>query len=656
MAGVKTTLGINDQMSPKLKAIAAALASCETGFSIVKKVSQTSPSTKAIEKATRSTSGLVTQLKYAAATYLSFRTIGAVVSWSDEMTNTNARINMINDGLQKSSELQKMIYDSAQRSGSAYGVQADVVAKIGLRAGKIFTNNKETIRFAETLSKMFGIAGASTEEQQSASLQLVQALGSGVLRGEEFNAVFEAAPNIMQAVAKSMGMPIEQLRNLASQGKISAGVVKKAMLEASVETDAQFKKIPLTWSRISTMALNAIQRAAWPLQKKISDIFNSKKFQSFLNSAVVAAQYFIGFVSWGFDKIAIAVNFAQNNMKKILPILGAVGFGIIAVKTAIMVAYIPTIFKAIAATLQLAFVNMIAWNAVTLAIVAVVGLAASLTILFNKLTGASFSFFGMVAGLAAEFLALCYDIFAKAANYVFDFLDFIGDGVGDLAADVFNALNYAFTGFIPAVRSMFGNLIGGMMLLLQPFLMIFDKVMKTNYSDKMFGITQKVRDFISGPKFVAPEKFNFDESRGTYGKKKFDILDPGDAFEAGYNWGDTIEERIKNKLTSLLGGLEAPGMFDFSKVGGGGDGTNDLLKNIADNTAETAKNTNEKSYQYLRDAMENRVLNRISSQNIKLVSNNKNSISSNMDIDNVVSRMTSGLKKAMSSSAEGVTA
>ena len=652
MAGVKTTLGINDQMSPKLKAIANALIACETGFSIVKKVSQTSPSTKAIEKATHSTSGLVTQLKYAAATYLSFRTIGGVVGWSDEMTNTNARINMINDGLQKSSVLQKMIYDSAQRSGSAYGVQADVVAKIGLRAGKIFTNNRETIRFAETLSKMFGIAGASTEEQHSASLQLVQSLGSGVLRGEEFNAVFEAAPNIMQAVAKSMGMPVEKLRTLATQGKISAKVVKKAMLEASAETDAQFKKIPLTWSRISTMALNAIQRAAWPLQKKISDIFNSKKFQSFLNSAVVAAQYFIGFVSWGFDKIAMAVNFAQNNMKKILPILSAVGFGILAVKTAIMVAYIPTIFKAIKATLHLAFVNAIAWSAVTLAIVAVVALAASLTILFNNLAGASFSFFGILAGLTAEFLAMFYNTFAQAANYVFDFLDLIGDGVGDLAADVFNALNYAFTGFIPAVRFMFGNLISGMMLLLQPLLMLYDTVMKTNYASKFLGFTQKARDFMIGPKFVAPETFNFNESRGTYGKKKFDLLDPGEAFEAGYNWGDTIGERIKDKLKSLLGGFEAPGMFDFSKNAP----YDDLLKDIADNTAETAKNTNDKSYQYLRDAMENRVLNRISSQNIKLISNNKNSISSNMDIDNVVSRMTSGLKKAMSSSAEGVTA
>jgi len=654
MAGVKTTLGINDQMSPKLKAIAAALASCETGFSIVKKVSQTSPSTKAIEKATRSTSGLVTQLKYAAATYLSFRTISGVIGWSDEMTNTNARINMINDGLQKSSELQKMIYDSAQRSGSAYGVQADVVAKIGLRAGKIFTNNKETIRFAETLSKMFGIAGASTEEQHAASLQLVQALGSGVLRGEEFNAVFEAAPNIMQAVAKSMGMPIEKLRNLATQGKISAAVVKKAMLEASAETDAQFKKIPLTWSRISTMALNAIQRAAWPLQKKISDIFNSKKFQSFLNSAVVAAQYFVGFVSWGFDKIGTAINFVQNNMKKIFPILGSIGLGILTIKTAILVSYIPIVLKAIVATMQLAFANMIAWSAVSLAIVAVIGLAAALTIGFNNLTGASFNFFGILTGLLAEFLAMSYNTFAEAANYIFDFLDWIGDGVGDLAADVFNALNYAFTGFIPAVRSMFGNLVGGMMLLLQPLLTIFDKVMKTNYASKMIGITEKVRDFVIGPKFVAPEKFNFNESRGTYAKKKFDLLDPGEAFEAGYNWGDSIGERIKNKLKSLLGGFEAPGMFDFNKVGGGG--INDLLKDIADNTAETAKNTNEKSYQYLRDAMENRVLNRISSQNIKLISNNQNSISSNMDIDNVVSRMTQGLKKAMSSSAEGVTA
>ena len=130
--------------------------------------------------------------------YAGFKTIGKLVNLSDEYTQTRARLNLMNDGLQTTDELQQKIFNSAQRARSSYQTQADIVAKLGQRAGDAFKSNNETIAFAENLSKLFVIAGASQQEMTSASLQLTQALGSGVLRGEELNAVFESAPNVIQ--------------------------------------------------------------------------------------------------------------------------------------------------------------------------------------------------------------------------------------------------------------------------------------------------------------------------------------------------------------------------------------------------------------------------------------------------------------------------
>lgn len=116
----------------------------------------------------------------------------------------------------------------------------------------------------------------------SASLQLTQALGSGVLRGEEFNAVFEAAPNIMQTVADYMNVPIGQLRNMSAEGQITSDIVKNAMLSATDSINQQFKQMPLTFSQVWTGFKNIALKAFDPIMLKLSEIANSEKFQAFI--------------------------------------------------------------------------------------------------------------------------------------------------------------------------------------------------------------------------------------------------------------------------------------------------------------------------------------------------------------------------------------
>ncbi|WP_243136984.1 tape measure protein [Alkaliphilus serpentinus] len=223
-----------------------------------------------IRDGTSAASGLESKLLGLAAAYMSIQSIGNLVSVSDQMTQTDARLNLINDGLQTTEELQDMIFQSAQRSRASYADTADVVAKLGQRAGDAFASNVETIAFAENLNKMFVIAGASQQEMASASLQLTQALGSGVLRGEELNAVFEAAPNVIQAIADYMDVPIGAIREMASEGEISAEIVKNSMLGATDAINQEFESMPMTWGQVWTGVTNNILMASQPLLDFIS--------------------------------------------------------------------------------------------------------------------------------------------------------------------------------------------------------------------------------------------------------------------------------------------------------------------------------------------------------------------------------------------------
>lgn len=213
----------------------------------------------------RSGSGLLNKLKSAAVGIGAAIGVKQVIDLSDTISQTTARLNLMNDGLQTTEQLQNMILQSANRSRASYLATADVVAKLGQRAADAFSSNQETIQFAENLNKQFVIAGASQQEMQSASLQLTQALGSGVLRGEELNAVFEAAPNIIQTIADYMDVPIGQIRNMASEGMITADIVKNAMLSSTEAINQQFESIPMTFGQVATLLGNTLLQTFDPV-------------------------------------------------------------------------------------------------------------------------------------------------------------------------------------------------------------------------------------------------------------------------------------------------------------------------------------------------------------------------------------------------------
>ena len=224
------------------------------------------------ERAAASTDALTGSVKRLAAAVLSVQAFKGLISLSDVMTSTTARLDMMNDGLQTTAELNDMIFASAQRSRGAYQETADLVSKLGVLAPDAFSSSAEIVAFAEQINKQMTIAGTSTAGAQAAMLQLTQAMSSGVLRGEELNSILGQAPTIAQSIADYMGVSVGVMREMASEGQITAQVVKNAMFAAAEETNAKFESMPYTWGQVWTSAMNTLTQAFQPVLNAIGKL------------------------------------------------------------------------------------------------------------------------------------------------------------------------------------------------------------------------------------------------------------------------------------------------------------------------------------------------------------------------------------------------
>lgn len=205
-------------------------------------------------------------IKGVVGAYMGIQGVKALLNISDELTSTNARLKMMNDGLQTTEELNNMIFQSAQRSRGAYQDTADMVAKLGTLAGDAFNNNSaEIVAFVEQINKQMALSGTSTVGRQAAMLQLTQAMSAGVLRGEELNSILEQTPLIAQTIAEYLGVSTGEMRNLASEGVITAEIVKNAMFSAADETNAKFEQMPYTWGQVFTSFKNTTLQTFEPI-------------------------------------------------------------------------------------------------------------------------------------------------------------------------------------------------------------------------------------------------------------------------------------------------------------------------------------------------------------------------------------------------------
>ena len=578
-----------------------------------------------IRQGTNAVDSMADKITGMVSAYVGVQSIGKLVDLSDEFTQTTARLNMINDGLQTTAELQDKVFASSERSRASYMQTADVVAKLALRAGDVWNSNEETIAFAETLNKAFVVAGASQEEMNSASLQLTQALGSGVLRGEELNAVFEAAPNIIQTIADYLGVSIGDIRELASEGKLTAEVVKNAMLSSAEEIDAQFQSMPMTWEQVWTGVMNQLLYASQPILQLISLMAQN---WSTLEPIVLGVAAAVGLYA-----IALGVYNATQAVSNTLSAVAAARSVIKAGKTLAEAAATTTATGAQLGFNAALLACPLTW--IVIAIIAVIAAVYALTAAFNKATGASVSATGLIMGAFAVLGAFLINTFVVPVQNKFAmFANFIGNLFNDPVAAV-KVLFY----------DMAQTVIGYILNMAQAIETIINKIPGVqvditsdldNFYNQIADASQKVKDESGWVEYV----------------QKMDFIDYSDAANAGYQFGQGIEDKVGNFFGNNLAAGSGSGIdtgafgTDMSDVPGGVD-------EIAQNTKDSVDISDEE-LKYLHDLAEQDVINRFTTAEIRVDMVNNNNVSSQMDLDGIVDYVANGVYNAMEQAAEGV--
>ena len=359
-------------------------------------------------------------------------TVGKAMNMSDDYANMNARLNMINDGMQSTNELQKSIFTSAQRTGSAYTEMANGVAKMRMQAGDVFQNNGETIAFLETMNKSFVVGGASIEEQKSAMMQLTQAMASGKLQGDELRSLAETSPALIQAIATKLGVTRGEVKKLGADGKITADIVKTAMLEASESIDQQFRNMPMTWGRAWQNFINYATKAFEPLSIKINQIANSAEFQQFASMVASAIQFVVNalivlmdIIGAIWSKIAPLIKWIADNWSTIAPIViavaGAMFYYWLSVNAVTFAMKGLEMAMNLAKGAVAAFNAVMAMNPVSLTIMAIIlliGIIYAAINAFNQWAGTSISATGTIIGAVFALGMIVWNVLIFILNIV----------------------------------------------------------------------------------------------------------------------------------------------------------------------------------------------------------------------------------------------
>lgn len=638
---------------------------------------------RAIDEGAQGAGDLMNMIKGAVAAYASVQTIGKVMDLSDQLTSTTARINLMNDGLQSTQDLQNMIYLSAERSRGAYQATADAVSKLGLMAGDAFSSSEEIIAFTEQLNKQFTIAGTETAGIEAAMLQLTQAMGSGVLRGEEYNSILEQAPNIIQAIADYMEVPKGQLKDMAAEGEITAEIVKNAMFAAADETNAKFEAMPKTFSQIWTSFQNTALMAFQPVLQRLNDVANSEAFQTFINGAIEALSMVAGIVVEIFNLIASVGTMIADNWSWLSPIIYGVAAallvyygrlmlvrgaelalaavqGVVAVAKGILAAATMLVTGATWAqtTAQYGlnaamYACPIVW--IIILIIALIALFYAAVAAVNKFAGTSVSATGIICGVFMVAAAFIGNLFVALINFVIDIFVVLWNFIAAFA----NFFGNVFNDPVGAIARLFFDLVDTVLSLLQSLASAIDTIFGSNLAGAVQGWRDSLGGWVDstfgqGEEIMA--KLNAEDLH-------LDRFEYSSAWDAGYSFGEGIDESIANFDPSSLFDTNVPGAGDYADLSGYGSDLGGLggigsgVDDIAGNTGAIADSMDitEEDLKYLRDIAEQEAVNRFTTAEISVdMSGMQNNISNGMDLDGVISGLTEGVNEAIDSMAEGV--
>ena len=544
-------------------------------------------------------------LKTLIGTVVSLAAVKKGMDLVDDYTNAAARLRMVNDDNQTPAELQDKVFDAANRSRGSYTDMAGAVAKMNLLAGDSFTSNDEAIGFTELLQKSLKVSGAGTSEQQSAFLQLTQAMAAGKLQGDEFRSVMENAPMVADAIAKYMGKSKGELKELSSDGLITADIIKNAMFTAADDINDKFAEMPMTFADVGQLMANNALEAFGPTMEKLNTLLNSSGAQTLLAALNEGIAAIAEGANWLIDAFIRGDPIVRTFFAVAIIMAGLWAGQMLVAAGATLAAHWPLIL--IIATL----------GAIVLALTS---------------TGVTFAdIFSFIGGLLGAFYGTGYNIISSLWNLFISFAEFL--------ANVFHHP-------IQAIVNLFIGMATSVLTIIKDIATAIDGVFGSNLAGAVGGFSTKLKSW--GDSFKADDYVSLDDMR----MDTKDIAATAEAWgEKGKGVGDFID---KWDFGSALEIDPNAGGIDYSQFATAGNPA--TVKGTGKGGA--VKVENEEDIEWMRRLAKRDYIARFSQNtlapNIKVEFSGP--ITKEADTNNIMSHVSEQLKEMIATAPEGVPA
>lgn len=258
------------------------------------------------------------KLKSLVGAYLGLQTIKIGITASDTVTSAQNRLNNLDGGNPKqTAEAMDKIYTASQRARTGYDQMLNNVSKTMTLAPDAFQGNIDNaIRFQEIMSKAYTVGGATAQEQHTSMYQMVQALGSGILAGDELRSVREGAPIAYKEIEKfAQGVynTTDSLKDMASEGMITSDMVVAAIMNAGDQIEKKFNNTKITFAQAWTQIKNTAMKAFQPALESLNKMLNSKAGKSMIEGISNALITVGNTLSWVIDKFSQFFNWCAEN-------------------------------------------------------------------------------------------------------------------------------------------------------------------------------------------------------------------------------------------------------------------------------------------------------------------------------------------------------
>lgn len=649
--------------------------------SIERQVIQQERLNKATRKTTSSTSQLVNMVRKLSAAYLGVMGIRAVLNTSDTITSTENRLNNMKGGNpQLTQTSMDKIYSAAQRSRSGYNNMLDNVSKSMTLAGDSFGGNIDNaIRFQEIMSKAYTVGGASAAEQASSMYQLIQALGSGVLQGDELRSVREGAPLAYKAIeefAQGVFDTDESLKELASQGKITSNIVVAAVMDmenGANNINDRFANTAMTFAQAGKLIQNSAIQAFRPVLQMLNDLLNSAMGQAIINGIGQAFVFIANLILWIYNLFSTFFTWLVDNWnwisRVILTVLAIIGIAMAVILFPQFIAWLQYLAFAIyyyswlaVTSVASALKTAAAWAIANWQMLLIIAVIAAIVVAIIWLADSFSDACGMIVGVIMTAVAFVWNLLVGVINAI---LQLAWTGLGEpligIIEFIVNCCMGGFNSFGDGVANLIGQIISWFLSLGQVVTTIIDAIFGTNWTGGLESLKGKVLAWGKNDKAITISREAPKIDRWAY----------GDAYNTGYQWGESGANWVSDKLSGIgdalkfsndmnldVGGSYLPDIngaanaldpYDFGNVGKN-------LGNIDNNTADIkdSMDLTSEDLEYLRKIAETEWKKEFTTAEIKVEMNNSNTINGESDLDGIVTKLTDKLYEELQSVADGV--